>query len=286
MGRDRWTGRRTGRLGPRLLAVLTLFAAGPAGAHDMFLVVPDHDVAVGAEVVVALYNGTFDESLNVIDRERMADVTVVDGRGAVSHPPAESWTEEGDETRLPVQAGVSGTWLVGVSTLPRVLELTAEEFDEYLEHDGVLDVLEARRADPRPDAVRERYSKHVKTILTVGGESSESWGARLGYPIEIVPLADPAVLTPGDELEVLVLHDGQPAAGQLLHASHEGYHGHSDTGGHREAVTTRTDDAGKARIDLSHAGRWYARLIRMLPSPEDDVDYESVWATLTFEIAR
>ena len=107
---------------------------------------------------------------------------------------------------------------------------------------------------------------------------------KLGYPIEIVPLANPAGLEVGDTLNCLVLADGRPVADQLVYASHEGFHGHDDSGAHREAVDSRTDEDGVVKVKLSKAGRWYLRLIRMLPVDEEGADYESNWATLTFEI--
>ena len=45
-----------------------------------------------------------------------------------------------------------------------------------------------------------------------------------------------------------------------------------------------TDDAGVGSVTVDTEGRWYLRLIRMLEVDEDEVDYESNWATLTFEI--
>jgi uncharacterized GH25 family protein len=118
----------------------------------------------------------------------------------------------------------------------------------------------------------------------VGESTTDSYGHRLGYPIEIVPLANPGELASGRTLEVLVLADGEPVAGQLVYASYEGFHSHEDTGSHREAATLRADEKGVARVKLTRAGRWYVRLIRMLPSNEEGVDYESNWATLTFEV--
>jgi uncharacterized GH25 family protein len=268
-----------------LVGVSVVLVAVAAFGHDMFLVVPDHDFPEGSPMTVALYNGTFDKSENTIDRDRMLDVTVIDGAGQVTHPSTAQWREEGKVTFLDFQSGTPGTHVVGVSTAPRMIELTAEEFNDYLEHDGVLDVLEARHSEgiaDRPAA--ERYSKHVKTILQVGRSTTDSYERRLGYPIEIVPLVNPGVLAVGDTLEALVLADGKPVAGQLVYASYEGFHGHDDTGTHREAAAVRTDDNGVARVEITRSGRWYLRLIRMLPSDQEGVDYESNWATLTFEV--
>ena len=78
--------------------------------------------------------------------------------------------------------------------------------------------------------------------------------------------------------------EGSPAADQLVYASYAGFHSHDETGGHQEAARTRTNDHGVAEFEITRSGRWYVRLIRMLPVDEDGVDYESNWATLTFQV--
>ncbi len=267
------------------IACLLALTASGASAHDMFLVLSEHSLPPESAVSVALYNGTFDKSENAIARDRMTDVSVVDGDSTVSHPAIGQWRDEGTVAILDFKTGAPGTYLVGISTAANMIELTAEEFDDYLKHDGVLDVLEARQHEGNlTGPVRERYSKHVKTILQVGDAVTDSQSFKLGYPIEIVPLANPASLDIGDSLEFLVLADGIPVADQLVYASYEGFHSHDESGTHREAASARTDDEGIVKVELSKAGRWYVRLIRMLPVDEAGADYESNWATLTFEI--
>jgi len=257
----------------------------PVSAHDMFLVVEDHDLPAASQVAVALYNGTFDKSENAIDRERMDDVSLVNGQGDVSSPVAAQWRDEDNISVLTFQTGDPGTYVLGVSTKPNMIELSAADFNEYLAHDGVLDVLEARQQEGILDRpANERYAKHVKTILQIGGAATETYSTFLGYRTEIVPQANPADLKPGDSLRVLVMADGSPAARQLVYASYAGYHAHAEAGGHQEATQTRTDDNGVAEIQITRSGRWYIRLIRMLPATEEGVDYESNWATLTFEV--
>ena len=267
-----------------ITCLLGLMASG-LWAHDMFLVLADHSLPSESAVSVSLYNGTFDKSENAIARDRMTDVSVVDGDTKVSHPATGQWRDEGSVAILDFETGAPGTYLVGISTAANMIELTAEEFDDYLKHDGVLDVLEARKHEgDLEQPVRERYSKHVKTILQVGDAVTDSHSFKLGYPIEIVPLANPASLDVGDTLECLVLADGKAVADQLVYASYDGFHSHEGTGAHREAVDSRTDENGVVEVQLSKAGRWYVRLIRMLPVDEEGADYESNWATLTFEI--
>jgi uncharacterized GH25 family protein len=139
------------------------------------------------------------------------------------------------------------------------------------------------KGDLEKDA-RELYSKHVKAVFQVGQQRSEGFKAKLGYPIEILPLQNPYQLGKGATLEVLILKDDKPAANQLVYANYAGYHRHDDKGGHVEAVKTRTDQNGIAKIKLAQSGHWYIRLIHMVPSNKEGVDYESNWATLTFEI--
>ncbi len=274
------------RLGRAFVASSLALIASAAPAHDMFLILDDHDAPPDSAVTLALYNGTFDTSENSIDRDRMLDVSVVDGSGGVSHPRFDQWRDENETALLTFETGAVGTYVVGVSTRARNIELSAEDFNEYLKHDGVLDVLHARERQGILDsAATERYSKHVKTILRVGAAGGDSWARPLGYPIEIVPRTDPATLCPGDTLEFQVLANGAPVADQLVYASHAGFHGHDGDGGHSEAASTRTDDSGLAAIELGSGGRWYLRLIRMVEVDEHEVDYESNWTTLTFEVS-
>ena len=146
------------------LAVLALLI-GTAAAHDMYLIVPDHDVPAEQQIEVALFNGTFDKSENSIDRERMIDISVVDAAGNVTHPPTAAWTDRDNTSWLTVETGAPGALLVGVSTRPNMIDLSAEDFNEYLKHDGILDVYARRETDGTLDrAASERYSKHVKTL--------------------------------------------------------------------------------------------------------------------------
>ena len=51
-----------------------------------------------------------------------------------------------------------------------------------------------------------------------------------------------------------------------------------------EARMVRTDQYGVARITLDSPGKWYVKFVNMIEVMDNDLDYESKWATLTFEI--
>ncbi|WP_456425580.1 DUF4198 domain-containing protein [Rhodocaloribacter sp.] len=268
-----------------LTGVALLLFAGILNAHTLFIKLDTYFLKPHSTATIALVNGTFDKSENAIARRRMTDVSVVGPGDEVMHPDTSRWREQGTLTLLDLETGAPGTYVVGVSTAPSMIALSAGDFNEYLEHDGVLDVLAARKQNGELGLdARERYSKHVKAVLQVGDRRTGGFGHRLGYPAEIVPVNNPYALGVGDTFEVLVLVDGHPVVNQYVEASHEGYHGHDAAGGHRIAVQTRTDETGVARIPLEAAGRWYVKLIHMARVDDGEADYESKWATLTFEV--
>jgi len=267
-------------------------------SHDMYLKFDRYFLPPHTEAQLQLYNGTFHESDNVIDRDRMLDVSLV-GRGKQQRPDTAQWTEDGGVTLLSFTTGEPGTWVAGVSTRARSIEMAAADFNDYLEHDGVLDVLEARRQQGRldEDAV-ERYSKHVKAIFQVGDTLTDDWQTRLGYPIEFVPLSNPYHLHEGEDLQLQLLWQGEPLSGQLVYAnSVAGEHGHShthsstDSSAHEHSHmhsdrSLRTDKQGILTLQAPSDGIWYLRTIHLVPSPSDSLTHESNWATVTFEIGH
>ena len=103
-----------------------------------------------------------------------------------------AWVPHGDSTLLTIETGAAGTYVVGASIRHSEIDLQAADFNEYLEHDGIPDVLEARHRDNELGKdVRERYSKHVKAVFQVGDARTDDFSAILGYPAEIVPLNNP-----------------------------------------------------------------------------------------------
>ena len=59
--------------------------------------------------------------------------------------------------------------------------------------------------------------------------------------------------------------------------------GRTPTGSRLPVQNIRSDTTGVARVRLSARGYWYIKFIHMVPVAGDSVNYESKWATLTFE---
>lgn len=192
------------------------FAITPAAvAHEMFLKPELHRLAPASAATIELVNGTFDRSDNVIDRDRMRDVRV-HGGGATLRPSPDQWFEREKSTLLRFATGAAGTYAVGVSTKPRMITLSATAFADYLRHEGVADALAEFETHGGLEEVRERYSKHVRTIIRVGEKASDEHQTVFGYPVEIILDADPYAADMGDAIGFQVFANGEPLADQLV----------------------------------------------------------------------
>ena len=246
--------------------------------HDLFFKLETYYVPPETAVRVAVLNGSFTSSVAAVTPDRLRDLSVVGpaGRRAIPH---DAWKPAGDTTWLTVRMASAGTYVVGASILPRTLSLSAVEFNNYLKDDGIPDILARRtRRGELARPAREQYQKHVKAILQVGETRTDAFATVLGYPAELVPLANPYSLHVGDTLVVRCLMDGKPVRRQLVIAGGE-------AGGRSMRETrTRSDAAGAVRVVLRTAGKWYVKFVHMKPASVRGVDYESQWATLTFEL--
>ena len=263
-------------------AGLLIAAAGALEAHDLFFRADSFRVAPGTTLALRVLNGTFSESESAVARSRLRDISVVSPAGR-SRPDTTFWSSKGDTSLFTVQTGPAGTYVVGASLLSREIALKADEFNSYLRDDGIPDVLAARRrANELAKDVTERYAKHIKTILQVGTKRTGDFSVVLGYPAELVPLDNPYSLAAGSTLRVRALVDGTPVANQLVVSG-----GRTPSGARFRESRVRTDASGVARIRLTGKGHWYVKFINMEPfTGPEKIDYESKWATLTFEIPR
>lgn len=258
-----------------LLVVVTALAA-----HDLFIKPASYFLAPNSASHARVVNGTFTRSENSITWDRVRDLSVV-GPAGTTHPEASAWSDRGDTSVLRFTTGAAGTYVLGASTRPRVLRLEGKDFNAYLESDGVPDILAARRkSGDITKPARERYQKHIKAVLQVGDRRSDTYGTSLGYPAELVPLENPYTLLPGSTLRLRTLVDGRPVANQYVVSG-----GRTPNGGRIVGGAHRSDSSGVVRVPLKSAGQWYVKFIHMTKVAGDTaIDYESKWASLTFEL--
>ncbi|MEO0527166.1 MAG: DUF4198 domain-containing protein [Bacteroidota bacterium] len=190
-------------------------------SHDLYIKMETYFLQPNQEATLSLYNGTFENSENVITRDRMLDASIIAQGERVAIDPNQWQDQDSTITQLTFKTGEAGTYVVGVSTKARNIELAADKFNSYLKHDGVLDMLKYRSDNNLldQDAI-ESYQKHVKAIYQVGDVKTNDWNMVLGYPIEFVPQANPYEKYSGDTLDVQLLLEGKPLPNQLVYADY------------------------------------------------------------------
>jgi hypothetical protein len=249
-------------------AAVLAASASLAIAHDFWL------VPVGDEIH-GISGSTFPVSENAVAPERLAEAVAVHGGGRA---PLTVVGPRGPVLVLTADPALRGPLWATVAIAPRRIDLGADDFNEYLRHDGLPQVLREReeRGELNRPAV-ERYQKYAKALIPRPGDAGPL-AAAVGHRFELVPEGGASHLRAGDTLTLDVRFEGHPAPGLTVHA---GFAGQPED---RHAQTHVSDAAGRVRIPLTGAGSWYARTIHMRRIAEPPFEWESFWASITFPV--
>jgi uncharacterized GH25 family protein len=252
---------------------------GMSASHDYWLQPERYFLAPGDSLRAALYVG--DHFAPELERELQKNMTaklrLVSAGGEIDLLASAA------DSQKPVVATVvetPGTYLVALQRSFSFIELEAEKFNEYLQHEGLGHILAQRRAG-RTDQTsgRERYARCVKALVQVGEEPDATATRILGETIEIVPEENPYRLQPGSELRFKILFEGRPLSGAQVNA-------HVTTPSGVATKTGFSDVDGRVRFLLDRTGVWMIRLVHMRKCPDRaSADWESWWASLTFALA-
>jgi hypothetical protein len=249
------------------LAAAFLVAAG-ASAHDFWIEPSTFRPPVGQLFSAALRVGQDFDGDPIPRSEQLIDAFIV-SEGGAQRPVV------GIENRDPagyVRIESPGLAIIGYRSKPWPLELSAEKFDEFLRMEGLdaIRVLRARRGESaKPD--RERFYRFAKAFVVAGNGDARGFDRVLGYRYELIPETNPMATGP---LTIRAMYDGKPLAGALIVAIQ-----------HDRATkrTARTGRDGRVVLDLPR-GVWLVKSVQMVAAPAGtNVDWESLWASLTFE---
>jgi len=286
------------------VAVLVLTSAVTAHAHDTWLVAAKSKAAVGETVRVALCTGeVFPTSDQSVEADRLARHTVAGGGGKSR---IDRWVVEEKELAGYVTVQGPGDLVIAVQTKPKFIELSAAEFEEYLQDERATDALAAwrARADPvphrssdgPPSSGREMYTKHAKTFVDVDGPTKipgySTSLKMMQYILDLMPQSNPGQWKSGEEVTVQVLFEGRPASGFRVAGGHDGLPPHT------YVVEAVTDTHGMAKFRFPRAGLWFLRTHTIRPIKPDmaetsgaeaatpEADWESFWASMTFRVGE
>jgi len=156
-------------------------------------------------------------------------------------------------------------------------EFPNETFLKYLKYEELINKYGDQLAKTPKQS--ERYARTMKSLVKVGKVTNgDIYKKVLGKKAEIVVLNNPYLLKPGEDLKVQVLFDGKPLPNQLVMA----INGDGKTSG--TTLKARTTSDGIANFKLNQKGTWLIRLVYLRPCPDPYTDWESFWASYTFEL--
>lgn len=252
------------------IAVLLVLPAGPALAHDTWLIPARFAVRPGSAVTLELTSASrFPEAESVVAADRLAATGV---RLAGLTRPLEVKGAGAKALELSATLPASGIAALWVESRPRTLTLGAAEVEEYLNEIGAPAAARARwKSSGR---WRETYRKLAKTIVRVGEPGADgSWAEPVGMELEIVPEQDPTAVPAGTPFPIRVLRGGKGLPGFSVAAE----------GGGRSSMRT-TDADGRATFTLDEPGAWLIKGTLLEESKAPDADWESLFTTLTVSV--
>lgn len=253
-----------------------LASAIPAHGHDLWLIPPDNAKEGKPALVRASVGMDFPKSVQAPDTDRYPRRFAIQPDGKQIDVKSAGKEELVSLLRFdPTQPGVH---VLAVETTPKIIELPADRFNEYLVTDGLPHIFRLRANEKILDKPGiERYRKSPKALIAVGDSKKGAWDKVLGLPLEIVPMQNPFLVKAGDTLRVKVLFQEKP-----LGQANLGWHrpGDGDTPG----GTVRTNAKGEALIPISESGLITIRLTHMTRPKAADHEWESFWTTLTWRI--
>lgn len=261
---------------PRILLALTLVAGAPlaVGAHDFWVEPSTFRTRAGGLVTLALRVGHAWEGEPVRrDARRFERFALVDDRGDTPILGADG----GDPAGLvrPAREGINVIAYRGTRVAHR---MEGPAFERYLAEEGLTAASAARSARGQSATPgREVYSRCAKALVAVGDATAGGHDRRVGLTLELVPEANPYTHAAGQPLPLRLEYDGAPVAGVLVQAVAR------ETPD--QPVQGRTDAEGRVSLPLGRSAGWLVKAVHMVPAPSGlDADWESFWASLTFEV--
>jgi uncharacterized GH25 family protein len=270
--------KSTPRMQSLIFALALLIVPAALVAHDTWLVPTKFWAARGEQVQVKLATSeAFPTSEAAAAPERVERLTIREGAGVRR---VEGYRVDGKFLVADVTPERDGHAVVVAALKPRFLEMQPKDFNEYLRHEELKPIMDARRAKGQWDSPgRERYRKIAKAILCVGEAKDTTYRKPEGLWLEVVPRNSPCGLRVGDKLTVQILFQGRPLERAGVAAGYTGATGHS------YPVWVRTPKNGKVLIPLDRPGLWFVRVLHMVPAKDDrEADWHSAFSTLTFEV--
>ena len=246
-----------------------------ASAHDFWIEPSTFHPAVGDRVTAALRVGQKLAGDPLPNIPPLIDRFVVRGsargtagrRAAGADPAGIAFIAEG------------GLHWIGYQSNPYPVALEGPKFEDYLRDEGLERIIDARKKNGQSAAPgRERFYRCAKALARHAGSGAVRCAARIYAGARAAQESVRDEDLPANCRSSLTFR-GKPIANVLVVAMSK-----DDP---EKAVRARTDAKGRVTLPLAHAGFWLIKAVHMEAAPADaGVDWESWWASITFELPK
>jgi hypothetical protein len=156
------------------------------------------------------------------------------------------------------------------------------KFESFVRHKDEAWVLASHHPEGiSRENVSEAYSRYAKSLVAVGSGAGVDFEA--GLETEIVALENPYTDDMADGIDVRVLYQGAPRAGEQIEVFEKSENGEVSV------FTLQTDDSGAATIPVKPGYQYMLDSVVLRKASAElassrSVVWESLWANLTFAI--
>ena len=262
-------------------AMLAAMIIGPAAhAHDFWIEPQSYTPDAPGQLAMDILTGHGEDTADwPLAPHRVIGLRSLGPDGLVSHATG-AGSLQGD---VAPELASEGLHMLFIETTNSFSALPAEDFNDYIEEEGVLPISAHRlQNDLEAAEGRELYSRRGKALVKVGCDGAGDdtvWSQPLGLTLEVIPGTNPFDWDAGEAFPVSVQFHGAAAASATLHVTQLDGDG---------GFTIKTGADGKA--DLSEAlseGRWLVHTVwaEAAPGLLNEADYQTVFSSFTFETA-
>lgn len=258
------------RISRHLLSAALLIMAWPAAAHDFWIEPQAFRPKPGTAVGLRLFVGQDFKGDSVPYFPQKFERYFVAGPAGTQPIPGVL----GDEPAGTVTPAAPGLYVIGLHTRPDSVSFdTPEEFEQYLRKEGLERSLALhQRRHKAGKKIGETYFRCAKSLIAAG-TAGDGADRILGFPLELVAETNPYRTR---TLRLRLLYQGKPLAGALVVAFNKAEP--------LAKLKARTDADGRSEFTLPRSGTWLVTSVHMIPASFfSGYDWESLWASLTFE---
>lgn len=242
--------------------------------HNLWLVGKNEQTGIRIE---ANTGDHFPESDSAVKPERIADFRLVLSNEFV---PVTNYRIEEHSLITDVQpTGDAESFCVALALHAHPITLEARKFAGYIEEENAQEWVEPNFvAEHTTEPQRESYSKFAKVLVeNAGARTNNISNLIAGHRLEIVPQISPSTVESNQMLPVQVLFEGKPIAGLRISSGCE------ELNDGKYLAHTVTDENGRADVEISKVGHWFARTHFIRPHfDKENFEWESFWASVTF----